>query len=100
MRITEIQAKNIELTDAIKGYAEEKIMSLSKFTERYSPCDVAVELGKVTNHHNKGDFFRAEMNMNIPGALLRAEAETDDLYKSIDQAKDDLKRQLIDRKER
>ncbi len=100
MRITGIQAKNIELTDAIKAYAEEKVMSLSKFTERYSPCDVTIEVGKTTNHHNKGEIYRAEVNMTIPGDLIRAERERDNLYAAIDEVKDDLKRQLIDRKER
>jgi putative sigma-54 modulation protein len=100
MRITGIQAKNVEMTDAIKTYVEEKVMTLSKFTERYSPCDLAIELILNTKHHNKGEIYTAHLNMSIPGELLRAECTAEDLYKAIDEAKDELKRQLIDRKER
>lgn len=100
MRITEIKGTDMELTDAIKAYVEEKIMMLGKLTEKYSPCDVVVDVGRTTNHHQKGNVFYAEFNMSIPGALLRAECVKDDLYAAIDEAKDELKRQLVDRKER
>jgi ribosomal subunit interface protein len=100
MRITNTLVKNMEMTDAIMAYVEEKLMSLEKLCERYSPCDIAVEVGKTSEHHNKGDIFRAEANMTIPGGLLRAESTKDDLYAAIDDVKDQLKRQLVDRKER
>lgn len=90
----------MEMTDAIRSYVEEKLMSLDRLTEKYSPSDVVAEVGKTSEHHQKGDIFRAEFNLTIPGALLRAECVKDDLYAAIDEAKDDLKRQLVDRKER
>lgn len=90
----------MELTEAIKTYATERIMALEKFCERYSPCDVALEVGQTSKHHQKGDIFRAEATVAIPGATLRAESTKDDLYAAIDDVKDELKRQLIDRKER
>jgi putative sigma-54 modulation protein len=100
MRITEIKVRNVEMTDAIREYVEGKLSGLEKFCEKYSPCDIRVEVGKESNHHNKGEIFRAEINMTIPGEVLRAESTKDDLYAAIDDAKDELKRQLIDRKER
>ncbi len=100
MRITEIKGTNIELTQAIKDYAEQKLASLEKLTERYSPCDAAIDVGLTSKHHNKGDIFYAEFNLTIPGGQLRAKVVRDDLYAAIDEAKDDLKRQLVDRKER
>lgn len=100
MRIIEIVATHIELTDAIRLYVEEKLGSLEKFCERYSPCDVAVEVGKTSEHHNKGKIFRAEFTVTIPGTTLRVECVEEDLYAAIDIAKDDLKRQLIAHKEK
>lgn len=100
MRITEIQGTNIELTDAIRNYVTEKVESIERFTKRFDPCDVAVEVGKTSEHHNKGDVFFAEMNVTVPGDVVRAHAERDDLYAAIDEAKDDVKRQLIDKKEK
>ena|SRR3990167_383824 len=101
MTITTIQAKNIELTEAIRSYAEEKVMSLEKLTQGFEPAaKLMVEVGKTTNHHAKGEVFRAEMNLEIPGKMLRAEEVREDLYEAIDTAKDELRRQLIDYKER
>lgn len=100
MRITEIKGTNMELTEAIKQYVERKLESLVSICEKYSPCDVAVEVGKTSQHHQKGEVFYAELNMTIPGAVLRATSTMDDLYAAIDDVKDELKRQLVDRKER
>ena len=96
MRITEIHGMNIELTDAIRTHIEEKIGSLEKMCAQYSPCDVAVEVGKTTNGQQKGDIWKAEMTMTIPGHSLRVERVTDDLYAAIDFAKDALKQQLAE----
>ncbi len=89
MRITEITSTNLELTDAIRSYVETKLASLDKFCERYSPCDVAVEVGKTSEHHNKGKIFRAEYTMTIPGTSLRAEAVEEDLYAGIEHRQTD-----------
>ena len=100
MRITEIQGKNIELTDAIRNYVTEKIEGIARFAKRFDPCDVAVEVGKTSEHHNKGDVFFAEMNVVVLGDVVRAHAVRDDLYAAIDEVKDDVKRQLIAKKEK
>lgn len=100
MRIVEILATFMEMTDAIRAHVEEKLSSLEKFCENYSPCDVRVEVGKTSEHHQKGKIWRAEFMMTIPGASLRAESVEEDLYAAIDAAKDDLKRQLIAFKEK
>ncbi len=90
----------MEMTEAISNYVQEKLMSLEKFCERYSTCEVSAEVGKTSEHHQKGKIFRAEFMMTIPGVTLRAEAIEEDLYAAIDVAKDDLKRQLIAHKEK
>jgi ribosomal subunit interface protein len=62
-----IKTTNIELTDAISSYVEEKLQSLEKFAvphEEENPL-LYVEVGKSTNHHQSGDVFRAEVTMNV-----------------------------------
>ncbi len=98
MRITEIRGMNMELTDAIHQFIEEKISHLEKMCAQYSPCDVAVEVGKTTNGQHKGDIWKAEFMMTIPGHSFRVERVTDDLYAAIDLAKDALKQQLAEYK--
>ncbi len=94
MRIAEILGTNMELTLPIKQYVEEKLAGVAKLTSKFEPCDVRTEVGKTSNHHQKGDVFRAEFNLTIPGTVIRAEAVLDDLYAAIDKATDDLKRQV------
>lgn len=96
---TSLKTSNIELTDAIRAYAEEKALSLEKFIHEDSAA-LVMEVGKSTNHHNKGPFMRCEMNLTLPGVMLRAEEEREDLYEAIDAVRDELKRQILDRKER
>ena len=98
MRITEIRGMNMELTDALHEFVTRKLQALEKMCEHYSPCDVAVEVGKTTNGQQKGDIWKAEFRMTIPGHTFHVERITDDLYAAIDLAKDELKRQLADYK--
>lgn len=92
-----IKATNMELTQAIRDYVEKRIASLEKFIAAHGDnAQVQVEVGKTTNHHQKGDVFRAEMNISLAGKSyqFRAEAETADLYASVDRARDEMEAEL------
>jgi putative sigma-54 modulation protein len=94
MRIT-IKGTNLDLTDGVKRYIYDKIGGLEKFKENIdSSSIVRMEVGLVTRHHKAGKIYRAEANLSLPGNLLRAEAETEDLYKSIDEVKARLERDI------
>ncbi len=91
-----IKATNIELTDAISAYVEEKLQSVEKFMvphEEEEPV-AYVEVGKTTNHHNSGDVFRAEVTTTVRGKQFRAVCQKSDLYAAIDDMKDELIREL------
>ncbi len=101
MRITQIKSTNIDLTDAIRSYVEEKVSHLYKLCEEFDPADTLdVEIGKSTTHHAKGPYYRAEMFLRVPGKEMRAEHDAEDLYEAIDHVKDQIRRQLSDYKER
>lgn len=101
MRITSVRTTNMELTEAIKAYVEEKLLSLDKLMIDFQPEPEAdVEVGKTTEHHSNGPFFFAEVNLTVPGNLLRARIEAEDLYEAIDLMKDDLRRQVVDFKDK
>ncbi len=100
MRITEIRGVHIELTDALHSFVGEKLSSLEKLCEGYSPCDISVEVGRTTNGQQKGDIWRAELRMTIPQKTFHVERTTNDLYAAIDLAKDALKQQISDYKKR
>lgn len=100
MELVEINGTNMDLTDAIKDYVADKLGHVAKLTEKFEPCDVRADVGKTTQGQAKGDVFRAEFNLTIPGTMLRAEAVMDDLYAAIDRATEDLKRQVKKYKEK
>ena len=94
-----IKATNMELTQAIKDYVDEKIGSLDKYFDNI--LEARVEVGLTTKHHQKGDIFRAEVNLEIPQKhIIRAEAKKEDLYMAINAIKQELQRQLKKHKEK
>ncbi len=96
--VVRIKVTNLSLTPAIDDYTRKKVASLDKFLSHYADLSgeliFDVEIGKTTMHHKSGDVFRAEINFTAGGTTLRAEAEKDDLYAAIDEAKDEMKREL------
>ncbi len=93
-----IKATNFKLTPPIEDYVLEKINSLDKFERGI--IEALVEIGKTTEHHKQGPFFRAEADLVVPGKILRAEAEEKDLYLAIVRVKDELQIELKKYKER
>lgn len=102
-----IKATNLELTAPIREYIEEKIGGLEKFIANpakaeWNPevgkptMEAFVEIGRTTNHHNKGQVYRAEINVPMPGQgkVLRAESEQWDIRVAIDQIKNEIQIEL------
>ena len=44
MQIVNIKSTNMELTEAIRVYAEEKVLSLRKFVKKFEPVKVSIEV--------------------------------------------------------
>lgn len=96
----QIKSTNIELTENLKNYIEEKINSCEKFIHTNFPLEAYVEIEKMTKHHRKGNIFRAEVNLPLPGKLIRCESRKDDIYLSITDLKDKLQREIKEYKEK
>ena len=97
-----IKGTGFSLTPAIKDYVDQKIGGLEKFLTHVnlSGVEARVEVGRITEHHHKGNVYRAEVNLILPGQMLRVEAESDDVYAAIDAVHDELKRQIVSKKEK
>lgn len=100
MKLT-IKTKNIELTDELLRFAEEKFYMLRKFIsilkkeeEKKTLADVLVELEKETRHHRKGDIFVAKCSIRLPGKSLMSKDKSEDILKSIIKAKDEMEREI------
>jgi len=90
-----IKGTNLELHNDLKEYAEEKIGGLKKFLEDIdlngNRVVARIELAKTTQHHQQGDIYKAEVNLQLPKKMFRSVVESDDIYKAIDDVKDELK---------
>ena len=97
MRIN-IKATGFELTAALRQITEEKLGSLSRFLKRWEKAGevlLRVELAKNTKHHNKGQIFYAEANLDLPQQVLRVEETDADMNTAINNLKDRLKKELL-----
>lgn len=96
---TNIKATNIELTTAINDYVNKRLEGLTKFIKD-KEIIAYIEVGKTTNHHKNGDIFKAEFNIEISGIKFYTVSEKEDLYKAIDDAKDEMIYQIKNNKKR
>ena len=97
-----LKATELDLTPALREYIERKIDSLSRFLKRWDAegaVEIWVEVARTTRHHHKGNVFRAEADLRLPGKVLRAEDEDRDIRTAIDRIKDKLKREIEKYKE-
>ncbi len=82
-----VQGKNINVTDALRTYAEKKVNRLEKFF-RDEPLGAEVTL-KVEN-----DLHIVDITLEVDGVLLRGEQTTHDMYASIDRVIEKIERQI------
>lgn len=96
----QIKATKIELTDAIRDYIQKKVDMLEKYLGDAQVINCHFEVGLAVGGQHSGEIYRAEMNLSLPGKLLRVEKTEEDLYKAIDKVKDHLEREIVDYKEK
>lgn len=92
-----IHGKNIEITDAIREYVEQKIEKAVSHFEQFT-LEVDVHLGVAKNP--RIDAQTAEVTIFANGMVIRAEESRDDLYASIDVVADKISRRLRKYKEK
>jgi len=95
-----IQGVGIELAEAIKDYANKKVSVLEKFITNEEDSLLDIEIGKTTNHHKQGEVFKAEIKIIFAGKKFYAVSLKEDLYRAIDDAKEQLEYQIVQSKKR
>lgn len=93
-----ISHRGFELTPAIKDYVEEKMQSLTKYSDVLQHMDV--EVGLTNGHHQKGDIYMCKVVLEMEGKTMNVAREEEDLYKAIDKVRDHLRVELTDWKRR
>lgn len=104
MRIT-IKTKNLELTPELESFVQKKIGSVKKFLGSFQNhhlpvagdrdlFETFVEVEKETNHHRKGDIFRAEAKIYVPGRSLFAKVHGEEIMKLVNELRDELESEI------
>ncbi|MDP8938848.1 MAG: ribosome-associated translation inhibitor RaiA [Actinomycetota bacterium] len=89
-----VKGRNISLTEALEGYATEKVEKVSKFfDDDKSVSRAEIELIHERNPAN-ADPEVAETTLFINGTVLKAREASPDMYASIDRMYDKLERQV------
>ena len=84
-------SKNTEITEPLRVYIEERLDHQEHFNSEILAARVDISRDQ---HHNKGDIFRVEVNLNLRGKLLRVVETCPDAREAIDLVHDKLARQL------
>lgn len=96
-----ITGVHMEMTEAIRSYAMEKMKTLEKYVSKDDTSGkLTIELSRTTTHHAHGDVFQAEGILHIRGKESTVRTTQDDLYKAIDLLKDMLARELAQHKDK
>lgn len=91
MNIYQLSGRNIEITDAIRAYLERKMERLDRYFDRIVDAKVVLSLAESPHVERRA---RTEIQVNVPGGVIRAEESDPDLYTAIDRAVDLMERQL------
>lgn len=92
MRI-EVSGKSMDVTDAIRSYAEQKAEKLPRYYDGVQEIEIVLDQQKVE--------FEAEIRVESEKHDTFVAKDTgDDIYKCIDVATDKMQRQLRDFKEK
>ena len=101
MNIT-IKATNVEITEKVNQYLTKKLSTIQKFL--HEEAIVSVELARTTNHHKKGDVFKAEIRISkekmAKGKNPYAVSESTDIFSAIDMVKDEIHDMLASAKDK
>ncbi|MED0757558.1 ribosome-associated translation inhibitor RaiA [Aneurinibacillus thermoaerophilus] len=82
------RGENIEVTPALRDYAEKKIGRLERYFEDTSAFSCNITMRVIRGEHT------VEVTIPMPGVILRAEDTNSDMYAAIDLVVEKLERQI------
>ena len=85
----QVRGENLEITQAIREYVENKVSKLEKYFADSLEANVYAN-AKVYKNNKK----KIEITVPLKGITLRAEETNDDLYAAVDLVVDKLERQM------
>jgi putative sigma-54 modulation protein len=93
-----IQGKNIEITDSLRDYVNQKIeKAVNHFQQLITEVDVHLSVARNPRINSRQV---AEVTIYVNGSVVRSEEGSENLYASIDLVSDKIARQLRKYKEK
>jgi len=87
-----VTGRHMPVTDAIRAYAEEKVVKAAKIHDRDEmSIDVVLHVEKNPSNKNRDV---AEVTARMKGIVVRAEEAAPDMYAAIDLVSEKLERQM------
>jgi putative sigma-54 modulation protein len=88
-----VNGRHLEITPALKTYAEEKVKKFERYLSDISEAVVTLSIEKKYRH-------KAEVLLKANGVLIQAEGVTGEIYSSIDDVSEKLERRVKKYKEK
>jgi len=90
-----IKTTDYQAPAEVSAHIESRIELIEKsLTEHADNARCEVEVGRAVGNVKHGDIWFAEINLTAAGKRMRATAESESVNQAIDQAKDDIVRQI------
>ncbi|MCX7913385.1 MAG: ribosome-associated translation inhibitor RaiA [Thermodesulfovibrionales bacterium] len=87
-----INGRHLEITPALKKYAEDKIGKFDKYLNNITEAIVTLTIEKYRH--------KAEVLLKVNGYMIQAEGVTNEIYSSIDEVVEKLEKQVKKYKEK
>lgn len=97
MNVYKLVGRQIEITEALKNYLDKKMARLDRYFDNNVEAKVVLSMAQGARIERKA---KAEIQVNVPGGIVRVEESDADMYAAIDRAIDRLEYQLKRYKER
>lgn len=89
-----IKATSVTLSDQLSEYVNRAMDKVSSTLEGDPTAQCDVELGRTTEHHQKGPIYKAEIHVVGEGVDAYATAEHEDLNAAITEVRDEILRKI------
>ncbi len=87
-----VNGRHLEITPALRSYAEEKIGKFEKYLSNITEAVVTLSVEKYRH--------KAEVLLKVNGIMIQAESVTGEVYSAIDEVVDKLDKQVVKYKEK
>lgn len=94
MNIYKLIGRNIDISDSMRQYAEDKLQKLDRFSDQIVDARVVMSYDTKGNGPASAKPAKVEVQVNVANGIVRAEERGQDTYAAIDLVVDKLERQL------